>query len=69
MLQVRIGAPSPGGAQLPVGLLLVELEPMCVQGPVIFDDDLLVEAGDFAADDVVELVSLTCVLPLGRRGV
>ncbi len=67
--QDRTGAPSPGGAQLPVELLLVELEPMCVQGPVMFEGDLLVMAGDFVADDVVELVSLACVRPPGRTGV
>ena len=65
----RTGAPSPGGAQLPVEPLLFGLEPMWVQGPVIFEDDLLVVAGDFVADDVVELVRLASVRPAGRTGV
>jgi hypothetical protein len=39
---------------------------MWVHGPVIFEDDLFVVAGDFVADDELELVSLTCVLPVGR---
>jgi hypothetical protein len=40
----RIGALSPDDAQLPVELWVEELEPMWVQGPVIF-------AGLFVADD------------------
>jgi hypothetical protein len=34
----------------------------------MFEGDLLVVAGDFVADDVVELVSLACVRPPGRTG-
>jgi len=56
----RVGAPTLGGAQLPVEVLLEVLELMCVQGPVIFGVDFFVVDDDFVVDEVVEaLVKFT----------
>src|SRR5271166_1281653 len=43
----RIGATWLGGAQLPVDVLDVELEPGCVQGSVAFDVDFFAVEDDF----------------------